>query len=237
MNAHSAPQRAIQPAVYVYEWPVRVWHWTNALAILALVLSGYFIASPLPSTPGEASQHFLMGYIRFAHFAAAYVLMVGFLLRVYWVFAGNPNAREIFLPRFYSPKWWGGVFHELGWYLFILPEPKKYDGHNPLATLIMHFAFVWLTVFMIVTGLALYGEGEGMGSWQFRLFSSWVIPVFGNSQNVHTWHHVGLWVIVIFTMVHVYAAVREDIMSRQSIISSMVSGWRTFKDARASNGD
>ena len=29
---------------------------------------------------------------------------------------------------------------------------------------------------------------------------------------------------------HVYAAVREDIMSRQSIVSTMVSGVRTFKD-------
>jgi len=27
-------------------------------------------------------------------------------------------------------------------------------------------------------------------------------------------------------------AVREDIMSRQSIISSMISGWRMFKDDR-----
>jgi Ni/Fe-hydrogenase 1 B-type cytochrome subunit len=30
--------------------------------------------------------------------------------------------------------------------------------------------------------------------------------------------------------VHVYAAFREDIMSRQSILSTMISGWRTFKD-------
>jgi Ni/Fe-hydrogenase 1 B-type cytochrome subunit len=33
-------------------------------------------------------------------------------------------------------------------------------------------------------------------------------------------------------MVHIYAAVREDIMSRQSIVSTMISGWRTFKDER-----
>jgi Ni/Fe-hydrogenase 1 B-type cytochrome subunit len=31
-------------------------------------------------------------------------------------------------------------------------------------------------------------------------------------------------------MIHVYVAIREDIMSRQSIISSMISGWRNFKD-------
>jgi Ni/Fe-hydrogenase 1 B-type cytochrome subunit len=27
-------------------------------------------------------------------------------------------------------------------------------------------------------------------------------------------------------------AIREDIMSRQSLISTMVSGWRMFKDDR-----
>ena len=60
--------------VYVYEAPVRLWHWVNALAILVLGVTGYFIGSPLPSLPGEASHSFLMGYIRFAHFAAGYVL-------------------------------------------------------------------------------------------------------------------------------------------------------------------
>ena len=26
----------------------------------------------------------------------------------------------------------------------------------------------------------------------------WVIPLFGQSQDVHTWHHFGMWMIVIF---------------------------------------
>ncbi len=39
-----------------------------------------------------------------------------------------------------------------------------------------------------------------------------------------------MWVILTFVMVHIYVAVREDIMSRQSIISSMISGERLFKD-------
>jgi Ni,Fe-hydrogenase I cytochrome b subunit len=34
--------------------------------------------------PGEASDHYLMGYIRFAHFAAGYMLAVGLLGRAYW---------------------------------------------------------------------------------------------------------------------------------------------------------
>ena len=227
-----APKVVAQQAVYIYQAPVRLWHWINALAILTLAVSGYFIGSPLPTLSGEASDHFLMGYIRFAHFAAAYVFIIGMLFRVYWLFVGNSHAREIFLPPIFNRHWWGGVGHEVLWYAFLAKEPRKYAGHNPLATLTMHLMFVWGSLFMIVTGLALYGEGEGMASWQYQLFSSWVIPLFGQSQDVHTWHHLGMWVIVVFVIVHIYAAVREDIMSRQSIISSMISGWRMFKDSR-----
>ncbi len=221
-----------EPAVYVYEAPLRLWHWVNALSILVLAVTGWFIASPLPSVPGEASDNFLMGYIRFAHFAAGYVLAVGFLFRIYWAFMGNHHARQLFSPPLLSRDFWGGVWHEVKWYAFMVREPRKYEGHNPLAVLVMHFLFLWMLVFMIVTGFALYGEGTGMGSWQYEWFSAWVIPLMGQSQDVHTWHHLMMWAIVCFVIIHVYVAIREDIMSRQSLISTMISGWRMFKDSR-----
>lgn len=237
MNPLKPAAREHQDAVYIYEAPLRLWHWTNALAIVVLAVTGYFIGSPPPSLTGEASDHYLFGSIRFAHFMAAYVLIIGAVFRAWWIFAGNHHARQIFLPRVWSPDWWSEVIHEIGWYAMLVKEPKKYEGHNPLAALVMHVMFVWGGLFMIVTGLALYGEGTGPGSWANRLFTSWVIPLFGQSQDVHTWHHLGMWVIVIFVIVHVYAAVREDIMSRQSIISSMVSGWRLFKDTRPADDE
>ena len=221
-----------EPAVYVYEAPLRLWHWINALSIVVLAVTGWFIASPLPTLPGEASDHFLMGYIRFAHFATAYIFVIGFLFRIYWAFVGNRHARQIFLPPIFNGEWWNGVWHEVKWYAFIAREPRKYIGHNPLATLAMHLMLVWGSVFIIVTGFALYGQGTGMGSWQYELFSSWLIPLFGQGQDVHTWHHLAMWYIVIFVIIHVYVAIREDIMSRQSMISTMVSGWRMFKDRR-----
>jgi Ni/Fe-hydrogenase 1 B-type cytochrome subunit len=39
-----------------------------------------------------------------------------------------------------------------------------------------------------------------------------------------------MWYLITFIMIHVYVAIREDIMSRQSLISTMISGWRMFKD-------
>ena len=216
-------------AVYVYEAPVRAWHWVNALAILVLGVTGYFIGSPLPSVAGEASANYLMGYIRFVHFAAGYVLLIGLLGRVYWAFVGNHHARELFTLPILRAAYWREVRSMLAWYAFLRKQPNQYVGHNPLARLAMFFGFLSLTVFMIVTGFALYAEGAQAGSWADRLFG-WVIPLFGQSQDVHTWHHLGLWAMVIFVFMHVYAAIREDIMGRQSIVSTMISGRRTFKD-------
>ena len=224
---------ASRSTVYVYEAPVRLWHWVNVLCILILAPTGYLIGSPLPSVPGEASANFLMGYIRFAHFSAAYVLTVFFLLRIYWAFVGNVHARQMFFVPLWKASWRAEFLHEIKWYAFLVPKPKKYVGHNPLAQFSMFFLFTVTVTFMIVTGFALYSEGAGIDSWQGHWFG-WVFNFVHNSQDLHTLHHLGLWVIVTFVIVHVYAAVREDILSRQSMISSIISGERQFRDDQAS---
>lgn len=218
-------------AVYVYEAPVRIWHWVNALSITLLAITGYLVASPLPSMSGEASDHFLMGYIRFVHFAAAYIFAVGFLGRIYWALVGNEHARQLLKLPVHRLKFWRELLHEVRWYAFLEKEPKKYVGHNPLAHLFMVVIITVGGFCMLLTGFALYAEQVGQGSWQDTLFG-WLIPLVGQSQDVRLWHHWGMWVIVVFVMLHVYVAIREDIVSRQSIISTMVSGWRTFKDDR-----
>lgn len=223
-----ATARSIK-SVYVYEAPVRIWHWINAAAITVLALTGYFIGSPLPTQPGEASANFLMGYIRFAHFAAGYLLAVGLIGRIYWAVVGNHHARELFWVPLFQRAYWTEVWGMVKWYAFIAARPGRYVGHNPLARFAMFFGFFLLALFMIVTGFAMYAEGAQMGSWQEKLFG-WVIPLFGQSMDVHTWHHLGMWAILLFVIVHVYAAVREDIMSRQTMINTMISGHRTFRD-------
>ncbi len=224
--AHGASVKA----VYVYEAPVRLWHWTNALSIMVMAVTGWFIASPLPSMPGEASSAFLMGYIRFTHFAAAYVFSVGILVRIYWAFVGNSHSRELVTLPLFTAGYWKEVLVMLQWYAFLRRQPNRYVGHNPLARLMMFVGFFGGGLFMLCTGWALYGEGAQSGHWANTLFTSWVLPLFGQSQEVHTWHHLSMWIIVTFILIHVYAAVREDIMGRQSIISTMISGYRTFKD-------
>ncbi|MDJ0630453.1 MAG: Ni/Fe-hydrogenase, b-type cytochrome subunit [Rhodobacter sp.] len=222
-----------QTSVYVYEAPLRIWHWINAAAIFVLCLTGYFIGSPPPSMQiAEATHQFVFGYIRFAHFAAGLILTVGFLGRIYWAIFGNHHARQLFYLPIFNGRWWSEVWFEIKWYLFLERAPKKYVGHNPLAQLAMFFFITLGVSFMIVTGLALYSEGLGHDSTLYTLFG-WVFTVVGgNSHVVHTLHHLGMWWIVIFMIIHIYVAIREDIMSRQSIVSTMISGHRTFKDDR-----
>ncbi|UIF88133.1 Ni/Fe-hydrogenase, b-type cytochrome subunit [Cupriavidus sp. UYPR2.512] len=206
-------------SVYVYEAPVRIWHWLNALSITVLCVTGYFIGQPLLTMPGEASAHYLMGYI----------MAVGMFARAYWALVGNHHAKKLFWVPMFQKTYWREVFNMLRWYLFLIPKPNQYVGHNPLARLAMFGFYLMFSNFMLLTGFALYGEGAQMGSWQERLFG-WVIPLFGQSQDVHTWHRLGMWGIVTFVLLHIYAAIREDIMGRQSIVSTMISGHRTFKE-------
>ena len=41
MSADITSTSHSEEAVYVYEAPIRLWHWINALAILVLAVTGY----------------------------------------------------------------------------------------------------------------------------------------------------------------------------------------------------
>ena len=223
------PQAKTVSQFYVFEAPVRLWHWINALAIIVLSVTGWFIASPLPSMGGEASENYLLGYIRFAHFAAGYIFAVGLLGRIYWAFAGNEYARQVFTLPLTNREFWHGLWMQIRWYLFLERKAQKHFGHNPLDQLGTFFLFTVTSVLLTVSGFALYGEGLGAGSWAERLFG-WVMPLMGGSQAVHSWHHLLMWVMICYVIVHLYFSFREDIMSSQSTISTMVSGYRMDKE-------
>lgn len=215
-------------SVYVYEAPVRLWHWINVASVSTLIVTGYLIGTPLPSTSGEASEWYLMGWIRWLHFSAGYVFAVGILFRYWWGIVGNRFARQIFFLPIWSSRWTRELVYQLRWQAFIEKKPLRYLGHNPFAHLAMTVLFLTPALFMIATGFGMYSEGTGRDSWQYVLFG-WVVDLWGNPLGMHVWHRMGMWVIATFVIVHVYAAVREDIMSGQSVIGTMFNGERLFK--------
>jgi Ni/Fe-hydrogenase 1 B-type cytochrome subunit len=216
-------------AVYVFELPVRIWHWTHALSITVLAITGYLIANPLPSIGGEASEHFLMGNLRFVHFVAGYVFAIGFIVRLYWALVGNPYSRELVYLPVWRRDWWRGLWSETRYYSFLSRDESGFLGHNPLAQSAMWLFNFVLTLFMIFTGFALYSEGLGLGSWADTLFG-WVLPLMGGSQSVRMWHIFGMWLILVFVIIHIYMAIRADVLGKHTSVSTIFSGWRHFRD-------
>jgi hypothetical protein len=86
--------------VYVWELPVRVYHWINAVALVVLCVTGYLIGAPLRAFyAAEAYQQYWFGWVRFLHFLAAFVYVFNFAARLYWGFVGNKYSHwNAFFP-------------------------------------------------------------------------------------------------------------------------------------------
>ena len=224
----SAEQVNLRDSIYVFELPVRIWHVTHALSIVVLCVTGYLIANPMASPAGEASENFVMGNLRLIHFIAAYVFAIGFVVRIYWALVGNKYSRDIFYLPIWRGAWWREFFQELSFYLFLRDRAPLTVSHNALAQTAMFLFNFLLVVFMIGTGFALYSENLGLDSWADRWFG-WIVPLLGGSQNLRMWHDFGMWLFVVFMLIHIYMAVRARYMGRQTSLRSIVTGWRRYK--------
>lgn len=213
--------------VYVWQLPVRVYHWINALAVVVLSVTGYMIGRPL-SLPisGEASFSYFFGWVRFVHFVAAFVFFFNFLGRIYWGFAGNQYARwDNFVPL--SLRRFRRQLAEVVEVLKVdilqaRVKPMESIGHNALAGWTYFLTFLAF-VFQSVTGFGLYAAMSR--SWLPGLFA-WIVPLMGGDFAVRQWHHVMMWFFIVFAMVHVYLVFYHDYVEGRGVISSMAGGWK-----------
>ena len=212
--------------IYVWEAPVRVWHWAMAVCMYVMIATGFIIGSPLVSNLGNTWETYDFGYVRLAHFAAGMIFTVLMIYRLYWAVVGNKYARMIFIPPLWSWKWWKGVLAQVAYYLFMRKTSPEYAGHNPLAQLAM-FAFFFLGSLVLI--ITLYAQAWGADTGWMAWFG-WVFTLFGDAQAVRTVHHAFMYVLIIFTIAHMYMSFREDVMGGATTLSSMTTGLRMFKE-------
>jgi Ni/Fe-hydrogenase 1 B-type cytochrome subunit len=217
--------------VYVWELPVRIYHWLNALAIIALIITGFWIADPPAIMSNqEASNRFLFGWVRYIHFIAAYVFFFNFLFRLYWGFVGNKYASwKQFIPtskRFFREMW--TVFK-----IDILMLKKNGQqqehlsvGHNAMAGFIYFLTFIAFLI-QCLTGFGLYA---GMSGWWLPQLFAWVPSVFGGDILTRQIHHWAMWFFILFTVVHVYLVFYHDYVEGRGEISSMGGGWKFIEE-------
>lgn len=209
--------------VYLWEWPIRAMHWIAVACLVVLTVTGLYIGRPYFMTSGEASAHYLMGWVRFAHFSAAAVLVMTALVRGYWLLMGNKYER---LPALFPvrPRDWVNLVKMVKFYLMIEPEKApRYLGHNPLQQL-SYTGMYAIAATMVATGFALYGQATPGGV--IYSLTNWIGPLFGGMPVVRFVHHALTWTFLIFIPIHVYLAIRADHLERTGVISSIVSGGR-----------
>lgn len=209
--------------VYVWEQPVRWFHWLNALCIFVLGATGWLIAHP-PSflNSGEASHSYWFGWVRFIHFATGYLFLVNFLFRLYWASVGNKYThwRNFFpITRAQLREVWAVLKVDI---LQSSDKAVHRLGHNSVA----YFTYMGtglLTVFQIASGFALYAP---MSEWWFAHLFDWMVPLFGSEQNLRLVHYGILWLFMIFTLIHIYLVFYHDYVEGHGVLSSMVGGWK-----------
>ncbi|HEY4361725.1 MAG TPA: Ni/Fe-hydrogenase, b-type cytochrome subunit [Bryobacteraceae bacterium] len=209
---------------YVWQVPIRLTHWTFALSIPILMITGLLIARPQLSPSGEAYRNFWMGRIREIHFITAYALTVAIALRAYWFFVGNNYARSGF-PLFWRLDWWKAVLHQMVEYLH-LERGHVHLGHNSLAGA-SYAGFLGMSCFEALTGFALFSEVNHGGFWD--RMTGWIIPLLGGSYQTHFWHHAAAWGIVIFVLFHVYIVLYDAVLYKDGLVDAMFSGFKFYE--------
>jgi len=187
VNDVSSPEKVIQPA-----W-VRVLHWTNAVAMVLMIMSGWQIynASPLFgfSFPGAITLGGWLGGALLWHFAAMWLLMVNGLIYLVVGFASGRFARKL-LPI--TPS---GVVADVSAALTGKLSHDDLTRYNFVQKL-LYAGVIVIGVLVVLSGLSIWKPVQ----------LQWLTALFGGYAVARYVHFICMSAIVGFMIVHVALA-------------------------------
>jgi thiosulfate reductase cytochrome b subunit len=198
-HATHEPARVIQPA-----W-VRAMHWTNAFAMILMIMSGWQIynASPLFSFRFSSSIT-LGGWLGGAllwHFAAMWLLMVNGLIYLITGFATG-RFRKKLLPI--TPT---GVITDVKAALTFKLAHDDLSKYNYVQKL-LYAGIIAVGIVIVLSGLSIWKPVQ----------LSWLVALFGGYDWARYVHFFCMAAIVAFLVVHVLLAILVPKSLRAMII-------------------
>lgn len=219
------PLQGIGPTigVYVWQYPLRLFHWGTVLSIAVLSFTGYYIHDPF--IVGQVKYPFLMGWFRFTHETFGMIFLALFLMRLAMFFQGNRWVGW----RQYVPlraSQWKEMVNVMKFYAFINPKPVSKIGHNAMA------AFSYLGIYAmilleIVTGLVMYNRLRH--SAVLGPLVGW-IPNVVNIQNLRLIHFFLMFVFIAFGVFHVHLCMLISRTEKRGLMDSIFIGYKVIPE-------
>jgi Ni/Fe-hydrogenase b-type cytochrome subunit len=220
-------RRRDEPDAYryvpVWDWQLRVLHWTAAIAILVLAMTGWLIGSSRLTYLMPGGDPFYIGYLRLIHFTVGWLLLATALLRIAGLFIASTKFQRWQALFPISMTDLRNLFKVMKNYLFcIFEHGPHYIGHNPLQQ-VAYTGIYLIGGVAVLTGFSLYAMYDTSNVFFWPVL--WLNHLIG-PQYVRLIHLFTMWIFLAFIPIHVYLAIRSDTVEREGAISSIFSGGR-----------
>ena len=184
----------------VKEWTasMRINHWTVALSIFVMIVTGFYIADPFTISSGETVNKFFMGNVRFVHILFGTFLVFLSIWRLYLAFFSRFHADWRDFLAWTDLK---ALVEQMKFYMLISEHPEKKYLYGPMQALA--YTGCWaMVVVIIVTGLILMGAGyhAGLAAIAYKILRP-VERLMGGLAMVRYIHHVFTWLFILFIVV------------------------------------
>ncbi len=124
---------------------------------------------------------------------------------------------------------------QIKYYLFIGKHPHIKGVYNPLQ-FVSYIGLYAMVVLVCLTGLILYVHvyHDGLGGFLYDYMRPFEV-MMGGLAMVREFHHIAMWGILIFVVIHVYMSIFNSVMGKEGAIDSIVSGYKFNKPHHSEN--
>lgn len=219
------PERPVGRAagLYVWQYPLRLFHWGVVISIGVLSFTGYYIHNPF--IVGQSQSPFLMGWFRFVHELFGFILCALFVMRVYLYWAGNRWVRwQQYIPR--TKAQFNEMVNVMKFYMFINKTPVSKVGHNMMAAS-SYIGLMGLLFVEIVTGLVFFNQLRH--SAILTPLVGW-IPHVISLPFMRLIHFFLMYVFIAFGIFHVHLCMLISREEKRGLMDSIFIGYKVIPE-------